>query len=204
MIYKKACNSFWEIRPTFFFLFLTGAFLIAIMIAQTLSNFLFNYTGTIELKDLFKLSLFVLVLCGPGIIVFIKNNTCNKNNSKYVSYLKKIKEDRNLDNNDLDSLIEDIKNLKIKYRDERNYIANILFKIGNFFVFPLTTAIFTGLINDIYTAVIILIFFITPVISMCLSFWSDFDSFKNFQNLGIKNYYLVSVVERELEYMKKI
>jgi len=201
MIYNKACNSFWELRPTFMYLLMIGMILTGIMIAQIIDNYIFKYLHTPKDGNIFKMITFILLLCGPTMIFFVKSTICNKKNSKYVCYLRKIKKERSLNSNDIDSLIEDIKNLKFKYKKERDYIASIFFKLATLFIFPLTAAIFTGLINDVYFAILILALLVTPVISLVLSFRTNFDFFKN---IGIRNYYLISVVERELEYMKKL
>lgn len=112
--------------------------------------------------------------------------------------------ERNLNNDDIDQLIKDVANLKIKYKTERNIILNILLTLAKLVVFPITAAIFTGLISNLDYAFLGL--FLTCIVIVILGFmiWSDFKTFENFKNFGIKYNYLANSVERELKFMKKL
>ncbi|MBP2098885.1 hypothetical protein J2Z52_001699 [Enterococcus rivorum] len=80
----------------------------------------------------------------------------------------------------------------------------MLLKIGKLIVLPLSAAIFKGLISDLYLVLLGLTFICVPILSLGLAFWTDFKSFESLRCFGIKNYYVVSVVKRELMYMKKL
>lgn len=203
-IYKKACNSFWEIRPMFIYSFISGLAMCSLIICQV-SNDIF--TKNVNIKDFQSMGILFfsgLVLCVPMILFIIKHRRRGDRSDKYINFLRDLKLERNLNNEDIDRLIEDVANLKIKYKAERDTIISIIMTVAKIVVFPVTAAIFTGLISNLYIAILGLVFICIPILSMIITMWTDFKSFENLKELGIKNNYLILSVVKELRYMKKL
>lgn len=203
-IYNKACNSLWEIRASFLCSLMAGILLWGWVIYQIMYKVISN---TLRLKDFQNLSMpliYGLILFAPTIIIIFNNFKNNGRSDQYVSYLKNLKMERNLNNDDIDQLIKDVANLKIKYKTERNIILNILLTLAKLVVFPITAAIFTGLISNLDYAFFGLSLTCIAIAIIGFMIWSDFKTFENFKNFGIKYNYLANSVERELKFMKKL
>ncbi|CAD5902941.1 hypothetical protein [Carnobacterium maltaromaticum] len=203
-IYKKACNSLWVIRPTFLYILTVGLSLCIMSFFIFINNILTTTMNTVVIKRLLALFISGLLLFIPSMIVLFKNRKSGSRSKKYIAFLKDLKSERSLDNEDIDKLLEDVANLKISYKNERDTIGKILLSIMKLFLFPITAAIFTGLISNLYFLGYVLAFLCTLIVSMVLVMWTDFKSFQSLKYLGIKNSYLLLSVERELRYMKKL
>lgn len=203
-IYKKACNSLWIIRPTFIYLFTVGLSLCIMSFCIFINNIFTTKLDTVLIKRLTVLFISGLLLFIPALIILFKNKKDGGRSKKYIEFLKGLKLERSLDNGDIDKLLEDVANLKINFKNERDTIGKILLSIAKLFIFPITAAIFTGLISNLYFLGYVLAFVCTLIVSMVLVMWTDFKSVQSLKYLGIKNSYLLLSVERELRYMKKL
>ena len=203
-IYNKACNSLWVIRPTFIYLFTVGLSLCIMSFCIYINNIFTITMDIVVFKRLSALFISGLLLFIPALTILFKNRKSGRRSKKYTEFLKGLKLERSLDNGDIDKLLEDVANLKINYKNERDTIGKILLSIAKLFIFPITAAIFTGLISNLYFLGYVLAFLCILISSMVLVMWTDFKSFQILKYLGIKNSYLLLSVERELRYMKKL
>lgn len=203
-IYNKACNSLWEIRVPFLYSLMSGILLWGWAISQISYMLVSNTWRLKDIQNHGMLLVYGLFLIAPTIIIIINNFENKGRSDKYVRYLKNLKMERNLTNDDIDQLIKDVANLKIKYKTERNIILNILLTLAKLVVFPITAAIFTGLISNLDYAFLGLSLTCIVIVIIGFMIWSDFKTFENFKNFGIKYNYLANSVERELKFMKKL
>ncbi|KRN86363.1 hypothetical protein IV75_GL001325 [Carnobacterium maltaromaticum] len=203
-IYNKACNSWWVIRPTYFIFFILAVSIFIVTLGDIINYKILKTKEIIDWSDVILFFIIGLLLCFPFVICLCINIKNKGRSASYLNYLKNVKSERKLDNKDLDDLIKEVDVLKNKYKLERDVIGSHLLKIAKLVVFPFSAAIISGLISNFYFLALGLIFAICPIISVAILAWTDFRAFENIKKLGIKNYYLVSVVKIELVYMKKI
>lgn len=201
-IYNKACKSFWSIRPIFLISAAIGFIMIGSGFGLMIDFFFLKQDKTIKWTSFFRLFLFGILFLIPVFLVIFR--AMRGRTEKYLKFLKETKLERGLDHKAINQLLEDISNLKIKYKNERDSLFKILLSICKVAIFPVTAAIFTGALNDLQVAALVLIFVCSFLLPLVLSAWLDYSIIETFKNLGIKNYYMVSVVERELKFMKKI
>ncbi|MFB8450046.1 hypothetical protein ACFC3Z_13440 [Enterococcus thailandicus] len=198
-IYNKACNCFWELRVTYFILALVGIYAI--------STALGIFMGELIVKTEIVNVVFLEILFMIGIVFwlpmfFFLYRRSKGRSKKYLAYLKDLKVERSLSNSDIDKLLEDILYLKNKLKKQRNILSKIILEISKLVVFPITVAIFTSSVSNNY--LFLGIFFIFLIFLFFFYFWLDYRVIESFTNLGIKNFYMVTVVEKELEYMKTL
>ncbi|WP_321388772.1 hypothetical protein [uncultured Enterococcus sp.] len=203
-IYRKACNSFWALRLSFFVLAVLGVIVFSFIAGILINQLLFNNIEDFNIILVLKVLTACLIMVGP-LLVYVYNNVKKKQRSaRYTNFLLKMKNDRNLDDDSIDELLEDIDNLKVKYKEERDYLGALFIKMCKLAVFPITAILFKSWTNDIGVVLFLATVILTVIISSIFSFWRDFDSFMEWKTLGIKNDILLDVVRRELIYMKEL
>lgn len=200
-IYNKACHSFWEIRPFFVFLSLVGTYLIAGDLAIFVA-YLFKGISLIPFSLFFLFFLLGIATWVPMILFFYRQNAGRS--KKYLEYLKELKVERGLDNSDINELLEDICYLKNKYAKQRNSLFKVVLEVGKIIIIPITVAIFTTSIGNVHISWFILF----SICIICLILWAniflDYRMFEFLKQIGIKDFYMVESVEKELKYMKKL
>lgn len=199
-IYNKACNSFWELRAIFLLLAGVGCILVIFSFdfgIIFISSLLWKNIKPLDGKIIFLLFAVGFILLLPTILVLFRIKKGRSN--KYLYYLKQLKFERNLDNKAINDLLEDISNLRIKYKDERDNLFRIALRISKLAVLPITAVMFTSVSKYFYYDLLLLVLICGSIFPLLLSFWID-----NRILESIKNYYVISVAERELKFLKTL
>ncbi|EPI04366.1 hypothetical protein D920_00228 [Enterococcus faecalis 13-SD-W-01] len=198
-IYNKACNSFWELRVTFFILAVVGIYAISTTLGIFIGE-LIAKTKTVNTDFLEVLFMLGIVCWLPMFLFFYRRS--NGRSKKYLVYLKELKVERSLSDSDIDQLLEDILYLKNKFKKQRNALFKVILEVCKLVVLPITVAIFTSPAGSNYIPWFILFIFFVFIILLYIGF--DYKKIDLFKNLGVKNLYMVTLVEGELKYLKKL